>query len=71
MPADGQHLRLARVESARNFVVVGHRINPLLIDFLNHVAFLQIARAGIRIDIGDNNTMDSVRQIKLTRQRRS
>ena len=45
MPADREHLRLARIERAHQFVVIGDRIHGLLIHLLNHITFLQIGAA--------------------------
>src|SRR6266513_1513800 len=52
MPANRQDLRLAGIERGGNFVVIRDRCERLLIDFLDHVAFLQFGHAAIRIDAG-------------------
>ena len=42
-----------------------------MIDFFNHVAFLQFRHAAIGIDVGDQDTLHIRRQIKLARSFRS
>ena len=69
MPANRQDLRLAGIERGGDFVVIRDRCDRLLIDFLDHVAFLQFGHAAIRIDTGDYDSLNVTWQIKLLRQR--
>src|SRR5947209_6176993 len=41
MPADREHLRLAGIERAHQFVVIGDRVHGLLIHLFDHIALLQ------------------------------
>src|ERR1700693_1358327 len=69
MPANRKHLRLVRIERADDFVVIGHRIDWLLIYFLNHITLLQLRSAGRRVHVSHNDTVNAVRKIELTGKR--
>ena len=68
MPAHGQDLCLMRVQRLRDLSIIGHGINRLLVDLLNHVAFLEIGNTRVRINRSHHDTMNAVRQIQLTRE---
>ena len=68
MPAHRQDLCLMRVQRLGDLTIIGHGINRLLVDLLNHVAFLEIGNTGIRINRSHHNTMNAGRQIQLARE---
>ena len=68
MPANREDLCLPRIERLDDFIVIGHGIYRLLVHFLNHVAFLEIGDTSVRINRSDDNAMNTIRQIQLTRE---
>ena len=69
MTANRQYLGLVGVERTDYLVVISHRTDRLLIYFLNYIAFLQLGRAAIWIDIRHHDAAHAVGQIELPRQR--
>src|SRR3954453_8099020 len=55
MAANRQPLWLIRIQGRDHLVVFGHRGDWLLIDFFDHVPFLQLRDSAVRIDIGNNH----------------